>query len=97
MPSCRKCEEARFGGSCRCGDCVRVQDLAIVKFLNGEGDLHSVVSSFGVDCARESVKAASMESALMDAKSDILRLRQPVDLCREVERLREELWKAAEG
>lgn len=95
--SCVKRDEAKYGGPCRCGDCARRQELALVKYLNGECDLYSAVSPFGVDCPKDSVKAVAMEKALLDAKSDLMNLRQPFDLGREVSRLREELWEIAEG
>ena len=41
--------------------------------------------------------ASSMENALIDARSDILNLRRPVDLVLEVTRLRETLADTAEG
>lgn len=96
MP-CLKCEESRFGGSCLCGECARRQDAAIIKYLNGEGDGHSVLSAFGISGFRSPEKAAEILSALEDARSDLYNLRQPVDLQSEVLRLREEVWSAAEG
>lgn len=95
--TCSDCQELKFGGSCRCGECVRRQDTAVEKFLNGEASAHSVIREFGVDCSKHPTRASSMENALIDARSDILNLRRPIDLVGEVTRLRETLTVIAEG
>ncbi len=95
--NCSDCQELKFGGSCRCGECVRRQDTAVEKFLNGEASAHSVIREFGVDCSKHPTRASSMENALIDARSDILNLRRPIDLVGEVTRLREALTVIAEG
>jgi len=121
--SCCECKDGKMGGTANCEDCVKKQNVAIIRFLNGDATYDEVIYEFGVvdmtsgwdvdkpltldnylnddvemfDGAKPlyDVKYWEMVRILEDEKSDILNLRRPIDLDKDVARLREVLWEKA--